>query len=169
MVESDTRPAVSHRPLIIERIFAAPRDLVWRAWTEPEEVTRWWGPRRFTSPACRIDLRVGGRYLFCMRSPGGRNIWSTGVYRELVPHERIVCTDSFCDEHGNVVPSTHYGLPADYPMEMLLTITFEDHGRGTKLTLTHEPLPAGETTEMTEDGWIGSFEKLEKSLANDAS
>ncbi len=64
---------------------------------------RWWGPKGFTSPACRIDLRVGGKYLFCTRSPDGRDFWSTGVYREILEPERIVCTDSFADEEGNVV------------------------------------------------------------------
>lgn len=62
------------RELVITRIFAAPRKLVWKAWTNPEHLMRWWGPKDFTSPACKIDLRVGGKYLFCMRSKEGAGV-----------------------------------------------------------------------------------------------
>ena len=69
--------------LTIIRVFDAPRGLVWEAWTEPENVKLWWGPKDFTSPVNKIDLRVGGKYLSCMRSPDGKDYWSTGVYREI--------------------------------------------------------------------------------------
>ncbi|MCL7413087.1 MAG: SRPBCC domain-containing protein [ANME-2 cluster archaeon] len=92
------------RELVITGIFDAPCEKVWKAWTDPESVKPWWGPKGFTSPVCKIDLRVGGKYLFSMRSPEGDDFWSTGVYREIVPLERIVATDSFADENGNVVP-----------------------------------------------------------------
>jgi uncharacterized protein YndB with AHSA1/START domain len=85
----------SQRELVITRIFDAPRTLVWKTWTERERFMLWWGPKGFTTPFCKIDLRVGGVYHNCMRSPEGKDYWSTGVYREIVPIERIVCTDSF--------------------------------------------------------------------------
>lgn len=151
--------------LVITRIFQAPRELVWKAWTDPEHVMRWWGPEGYTSPACRIDLRVGGSCVFCMRSPEGQDYWSTGVYRELVEPERIVVTDSFADEHGNPVPASHYGMPGDWPVEMLVTVTFEEHEGGTRMTLTHEGIPAGEMGEMTSAGWNQSFDKLAAALA----
>jgi uncharacterized protein YndB with AHSA1/START domain len=69
--------------LVIERIFDAPRELVWRAWTDPERMKRWWGPKDFTAPHITIDLRVGGKYVSCMRGPDGNDFWSTGVYRKL--------------------------------------------------------------------------------------
>ncbi|MDQ1261779.1 MAG: hypothetical protein QG575_960 [Euryarchaeota archaeon] len=71
--------------LIITRFLDAPRELVWKAWTEPERLIRWWGPIGFTSPVSRIDLRVGGEYLSCMRSPDGKDFWSKGFYREKCP------------------------------------------------------------------------------------
>jgi uncharacterized protein YndB with AHSA1/START domain len=74
-----------NKELIITRIFDAPRELVWKAWTEPEQLMRWWGPKSFTSPVCKIDLRVGGVYLYCMRSPEGQDYWNTGVYKEIIP------------------------------------------------------------------------------------
>lgn len=162
---SNAASATGERELVITRVFDAPRELVWKAWTEPEHFMRWWGPKDYTSPVCRIELRVGGKYLWCMRSPEGQEYWSTGVYRELVPLERIVCTDSFSDAEGNVVPATHYGMSADFPLEMLITVIFEEYEGKTKLTLRHVGLPAGEMSDQTEDGWNESFDKLAESLA----
>lgn len=165
MTEGSNAPTTSEGALFIERIFDAPRELVWTAWTEPERMMRWWGPKGFTSPHCEIDLRVGGKWFNCMRSPEGQDIWGTGVYREIVPLERIVCTDSFADTEGNPVPATHYGMPGDIPLEMLVTVTFEDLGGKTKMTLRHEGLPAGEMREGAGTGWNESFDKLAESLA----
>ncbi len=162
--ETESTQRSARDELIITRIFDAPRALVWKAWTDPEHIQRWWGPKDFTAPACRIDFRVGGKYLFCMRSPEGRDYWSTGVYREIVPLERIVCTDSFADEAGNVVPATYYGMSPDFPLEMLITVTFEEDEGKTKMTLKHTGLPAGEMSEQTGAGWNESFDKLAKSL-----
>ena len=170
MTDASNAPTTStQQALVIERIFDAPRELVWRAWTEPEHFMSWWGPKGFTCPHCEIDLRVGGRYLNCMRGPAGtdfdKDFWSTGVYREIVPLERIVCTDSFADENGNVVPATHYGMGADVPLEMLVTVTFEDLGGKTRMTLRHEGLPAGEMSDGANVGWNESLDKLAEYLA----
>lgn len=151
--------------LVITRIFDAPRHLVWRAWSDPEHLKRWWGPKRFTSPSCKMDFRVGGKYLWCMRSPEGRDYWTTGVYREIVPMERIVYTDSFADENGKVVPASHYGFTSDgWTLELHVTITFEDLGAKTKMTLTHVGFPDGKEGELASVGWNESFDKLAESL-----
>ena len=150
--------------LTIIRVFDAPRELVWEAWTEPEHVKLWWGPKGFTSPVSKADLRVGGKYLNCMRSPDGKDYWSTGVYREILEPERLVLTDSFADPAGNVVPATYYGMGADLPTEMLITVTFEEEAGKTKMVLRHEGFPPGEMAEMTKQGWNESFDKLAKSL-----
>ena len=92
---------------------APPRGLVWKAWTDPERMKLWRGPKDFTAPVCKIDFRVGGAYYFCMRSPEGTDYWSTGVYREIIEKERIVCTDNFADGKGNVVSAGHYGMEGD--------------------------------------------------------
>jgi uncharacterized protein YndB with AHSA1/START domain len=125
---------------------------------------RWWGPKGFTSPVSKIDLRVGGAYLSCMRSPEGQDFWSTGVYREIVPLERIVCTDSFADEKGKVVPASHYGMSEAWPLELLVTVTFEENGGKTKMTLRHAGIPAGQMRDLTEAGWKESFDKLAEVL-----
>ena len=166
MAERSSSPATKseERVLVIERTFDAPPELVWKAWTEPERVMRWWGPKGYTSPAAEIDLRVGGKYLWAMRSPEGQDLWSTGVYREIVPPARMVCTNSFADEKGNVVPASHYGIDSDLPLEMLATVTFEEFDGKTKLTLRHEGFPPGEMSEMATAGWNESFDKLAEIL-----
>ncbi|HKQ78770.1 MAG TPA: SRPBCC domain-containing protein [Blastocatellia bacterium] len=164
----DLSAGSSGRELVITRIFDAPRELVWKAWTEPERMMRWWGPKDFTSPACKIDLRVGGKYLFCMRSPEGQEFWSTGIYREIVEPERIVCTDSFADEKGNPVPASHYGMPGDWPAELLVTVTFEEYEGRTRMTLQQVGIPP-EMGDMAEAGWNGSLDKLAESLEREQS
>lgn len=154
--------------LIIPRIFQAPSDLVWKAWTEPQRVMRWWGPKDFDSPSCTIDFRVGGKYLFCMRSHSGpeiwqRGIWTTGEYKEILPMKKIVFTDSFADKHGNVVPSTYYSIE-DHPLELEVILTFEDvNDVNTNLILRHLGLPV-QMLEMCRTGWNESFDKLALSL-----
>jgi len=162
--EAGTKPSmVQVQALTISRVFDAPRWRVWNALTEPSSIMKWWGPREFTSPSCTADFRIGGKYLFCMRSPEGKDYWSTGVYREIVPLERIVCSDSFSDEQGNVVPASHYGMPGEMPVEMNVVFSLEDVEGKTRMTLRHEGMPE----EMMNDasaGWNGSFDKLEASL-----
>ncbi len=156
---------VKENEIVITRIFNAPRLQVWQAWTDSEQMMRWWGPKHFSTPVCKMDFRVGGVYLYCMRSPDGQDYWGTGVYREIVKPERIVYTDSFADENGRVVPASHYGMSPDMPLELLVTVTFEEYGQGkTRLTLRHRGLPAGEMSEGTQTGWNESFDKLRKIL-----
>ena len=87
-----------------------------------------------------------------MRSPDGKDYWNTGVYREIVEPERIVCTDSFADAEGNLVPATHYGMSADFPLEMLVTATLEEYEDKTKLTLHHVGIPSGADHDGTQQG-----------------
>ena len=163
--------------LVIERVFDAPVETIWKYWTDAEFLKKWWGPKVFTCPVVKIDFRVGGKYLSCMRgspAPGApeQDFWSTGTYKEIIPMKKIVATDSFADEHGNIVPSTHYGM-ASFPMEMLVTFEFEEidgplshkaSGRQskTKMTLTHtgvENVPE-EMRKGMDQGWNESFDKI---------
>jgi len=154
--------------LVITRIFDTPRDLVWKTWTDPERMKRWWGPKNFTSPVIKIDMLVGGKYLNCMHGPGPdgvlRDFWSTGIYREIVPMERLVMTDSFADEQGNTVPASHYGMTGEWPKELLVTVTFEEQDSRTKMTLRHSGIPDSENKKGAEQGWNESFDKLAESL-----
>jgi uncharacterized protein YndB with AHSA1/START domain len=146
--------------LIITRVFNVPRQLVWRAWTDPEIIKHWWGAITFKTTHFEIDFRIGGCMLYNMRSPDGQVIWGTGKYREIVPFERLVVTDSFADEKGNIVSASYYGMGEGFPLELLVTVTLENLGEKTKLTLKHTGLPAGKMLEYTKEGWNQSFEKL---------
>jgi uncharacterized protein YndB with AHSA1/START domain len=154
----------AQQEVFLTRVFDAPREFVWKAWTDPQHFKAWWGPQNYTCPFCEMDLRVGGKYLNCMRSPEGKDYWSTGVYREIIPMERLVFTDCFADEQGNVVPATYYGMSPDFPMEMLVIVTLEDEDGKTKLTLRHIDLPTGPDREGAQLGWSQSFDKLAESL-----
>jgi uncharacterized protein YndB with AHSA1/START domain len=150
--------------ITITRTFDAPREDVWKLWTDPEEVKKWWGPKGFAAPYIKIDFKVGGEYLNCMRSPEGKDFWSKGVYREIVALERLVMTDSFADEKGNTVPASQYGMSEDFPLEMLITVMFEEHDGKTKLTLQHVGIPSGADSEGAQQGWNESFDKLAEYL-----
>ncbi|SNQ61714.1 SRPBCC family protein [Candidatus Methanoperedens nitratireducens] len=166
MSDNNTPKSTKKPDLIVTRIFDAPVELVWKAWTDPEQVMRWWGPKGFTSPVCKIDLRAGGEYLNAMRSPEGQEFWSKGIYREIVAPERLVMTDSFADEKGNTVPASHYGMSPDWPLELLITVTFEEYDGKTKLTLKHSGIAGISDTDRDnmQQGWNESFDKLAESL-----
>lgn len=146
-------------PLLISREFNAPRETVWKHWTEPESIMQWWGPRHFSACGAKIDLSIGGKYLFCMRSPEGKDYWSGGRFQEIVEPERIVATDSFADENGNVVPASHYGMGTDFPLEMVLAASFEDAGGRTRLTLEHAGMPESARKDA-EQGWNETLDKF---------
>jgi len=165
-----TKKTAKSKPLVITRIFNAPRELVWKAWTEVERMKKWWGPRIFAVPSCKIDFRVGGKFLYCMKSNSGekiwqKGIWGTGVYKEIIPMEKIVFSDSFADEKGDIVPAAYYGMQGNFPLEMLVTVTFEKfEGNKTKMTLKHEGIPKGEHFAGANQGWNESFDKLAESI-----
>ena len=150
--------------ITITRIFDAPRERVWKYWTESDRFICWWGPKDFTAPYTNMDLRVGGKYLFCMRSPEGKDYWGTGIYKEISEPNRIFFTDSFADEHGNVVPASFYGMVTDMPLVLDVEITFEDFEGKTRMTLQHCGMPDENMREMTKASWIESFDKLAECL-----
>lgn len=163
MSSRDTQQA---QELVVERVLDAPRERVWEAWTDPEHVKKWWGPKDFTAPSIESDFREGGSYLYCMKGPDGQEYWSTGTFREIVPMERIVVTDSFADEKGNVVSPEHYGMPGEHPMEGAVTVTFEDlDGAQTRLTVRYEGMAPGEMRDLAEAGWNETLDKLAATLA----
>jgi uncharacterized protein YndB with AHSA1/START domain len=156
------------KTLEITRIFDAPREKVWKAWTEPEHVMKWWGPKGFTSPSCSIDLRVGGKIHFCMHGPEGtefdKDMWSLGILKEIIPMEKLVMSDHFADAEGAIVSPKEYGMPGQWPEEMTISVTLEDTEDGkTKMTLVHTGHPV-EMADMAKQGWNESLDKLAESL-----
>jgi uncharacterized protein YndB with AHSA1/START domain len=151
---TDAAAATAECELVVTRIIDAPRILVFKAWTEPEQVARWWGPQGFTTISCKMDIRPGGAYRVCMRSPAGVDHWKQGVYREIVPPDRIVFTFAWEDADGK---------PGH---ELLTTVTFAEHGTKTKLTL-HQAM--FETVERRDDhrgGWTSCLERFADYVAS---
>jgi uncharacterized protein YndB with AHSA1/START domain len=153
--------------LVIERVFDAPRELVFQAFTQPEHLMRWWGPHDWTLSYCALDLRPGGVWHYCMAGPEGEQSWRRAVFREIVPPERLVYTDTFSDADGNVVPPTRYGLSPDWPAETLATITFVERDGRTTVTLRSTGIAAAppKEREVARQGWSESFDKLAAVLA----
>lgn len=145
--------------ITIERIYNAPRQLVWDAWTKPEHFKKWWGPKIFTCPVAEMDVRVGGKYFWCMSNPEWGDNYTTGTYLEVKPIEKLVYTDSFADAEGNKVSSDYYGMP-QVPSDSIVTVTLEDLGNKTKMTIHHSEIPEGELAEQTTAGWNESFDKM---------
>jgi len=152
------------REIVISRVFNAPRELVFKAWTEPDHLKRWWAPKGCTTPVCRVDLRPGGVFHYCMRLPEGREIWGLGIYREIVEPERIVYTDTFADPDGKPVPPSYYGMSASHPSETLVTVTFAELAGKTKLTLVHSIALSVEERGGAEQGWNQMLDRLAEEL-----
>ena len=154
---------LEEKQIQVSRSFDAPIEVLWRAWTEPEHFMKWYGPKGFTTPTCQIDLRVGGRHLWSMQSPDGRQIYYTGVYKEIVPMERLVFTDSLSDAEGNVLSPSAMGMPEGSPESMDVTVTFEHKGGKTTVTVSH--VGFGEGGDYAAVGWEQAFEKLAEVLS----
>lgn len=151
----------------IERYFDASREQIWRALIDPGMLKQWWGPKDFSAPIIQVDLRIGGKYLFCMRAPDGKDYYSTGTFQEIMPPTRLVYTDSFADPNGNIVSAEYYGFDPSWPTELIITMMLDEVEKGvTRLTLIHTGLPDGENRDQSAEGWNQSFDKLETSLRN---
>jgi uncharacterized protein YndB with AHSA1/START domain len=158
----------------ITRVFDAPREMVWKAWTDPELVKQWWGPEGFSAPSIKIDLRVGGKYIFAMQGQKGTEwenvMYSAGIYREIVPNEKLVVTDYFSDEEGNKLPPMTFGQEQNFPDEMTVTVLFNETADGKTELVLQYPKPVTEEhmkamiSSRMEEGWNSSLDKLAKSL-----
>jgi uncharacterized protein YndB with AHSA1/START domain len=146
-----TEPA--DRVLVITRVFDAPRELVFRAWTEPKHMVRWMGPRGFTTSVERSDYRPGGSYRFHMRGPENDEHWVQGVFREIAEPERLVMAGGWADAEGNPTGP-----------ETLLTLTFEDYEGKTRLTLHQAVFESVTARDAHRGGWNSSLDRLAEYL-----
>lgn len=149
--------------LVIHRVLDLPLNKVWKALTEAEQFKKWWGPKDFTCPSSSMEARVDGKYLNCMQGPDGKKYWSTGTVRGLVPGKKLVITDSFSDEDGNIKSAADVGMPGNWPRELLITFELEEADGATKLILHHEGIPE-EAYEDCKQSWNESFDKLEQNI-----
>jgi uncharacterized protein YndB with AHSA1/START domain len=164
------QPETASPDFVITRVFDAPRDLVWKAFTDPERMKEWWGPKGFSVITSKMDLRPGGTYHYGMKAPDGAAIWGKFIFREIVAPERMVFINSFSDEAGG---QTRHPMAPTWPLELLSTFTFEDVGGKTKVTIRWAPHNASEEERKTFDaghdsmrqGWGGTMEQLQTYLA----
>jgi uncharacterized protein YndB with AHSA1/START domain len=153
----------SQDAVVIERTFAAPVELIWQMWTDPELFREWYGPGGASIPAATMDVRVGGTRLVCMEvhTPDGpMRMWFVGEYREVVENERLVYTESMSDEHGNV--SSDPGMPAEFPTTTEVHVELSDIDGRTKMVLTHVGIPSDSPGAV---GWSIALDKLAANIA----
>jgi len=152
--------------MTVTRVFDAPRELVWKAWTDPHYIMQWWGPKGFSAPVCKMDFRVGGKLLCCMRSPEGQEFWNAVEYHEIVPPERIVSSMYFSDPEGNKVDPEQLGIDHEAIEGAYDVALFEDLGNGqTKLTfIGNEPMESAKNSGQLE-GWKEILDKMAEVVA----
>ncbi|MEP6995317.1 MAG: SRPBCC domain-containing protein [Acidobacteriota bacterium] len=155
MTEVSSKPAkpLADRELVITRVFDAPRELVFKAWTDPESAKRWWGPKGFTLTHSEMDVRPGGRWRACMRSPEGVDFWIQGVYRDITPPERFVYTWAWEKPEGQ--PGR----------ETLITVEFAEQGNKTEMTFRQAEFETVEDRDSHRGGWTETFDRLAEYLA----
>lgn len=144
----------SDRELMISRIFDAPRELVFKIWTDSAHIKHWWGPRGYTTLSCAMDLRPGGAWRVASRHADGSQIAERGVFHNIVEPERLVFTHAWEGEGGK---------PGN---ETLVTVTFADLGDKTGMTFQQAPFTSVEVRDSHFQGWNESFDMLEEHLAN---
>ena len=155
--------------MVVTRVFDAPRELVWKAWTDPKYVMQWWGPKGFTCPSCTMDFRVGGKFHICMKSPDGQEFWNGGEYHEIVPIEKIVSSMYFADSKGNKVEAAEYGIEHTAIEDAYDTTLFEDLGNGTtKLTFIGNESMEDAASSGQLEGWNQILDKIAAVIAEEA-
>lgn len=166
--------AAAGKPFSLTRVFAAPRELVVKAWTERDQLAKWFGPKGFETVKSSLDLRVGGTYHYGMKAPDGNLMWGRWTFQELALPERMVFVSSFSDPKGGLARAPF--LDGKFPLEVLSTVIFSDHagiGRGTVVTLEAVPIRAsaeetalfGGMYDSMRGGWTGTFERLDEHLS----
>jgi uncharacterized protein YndB with AHSA1/START domain len=153
-------------PFVISRVFDAPRERVWKAWTEAAELKKWWGPQGFKVHTCRVDLRPGGVFHYGMTAPDGSDVWGKFTYREIAAPRKLVFIVSFSDPNGAV---TRHPWSPNWPLQILSNVEFEEQApRRTKVTVTWLPHDASEVEQQTfeagrdsmKQGWGGTLDQL---------
>jgi uncharacterized protein YndB with AHSA1/START domain len=164
-----TSQNIETKNVFVTRVFNAPIERVWQAWSEPEPFMGWWGPMGFTCPVANLDFREGGTSLICMRAPqeyGGMDMYNTWTYEKIVPIAQIEFIQHFSDAEGNVVDPAAQGLPPDIPREVRHVITFKSlDDNQTEITVTEFGYTSDQVVEMSKMGMEQCLDKLAAILA----
>jgi uncharacterized protein YndB with AHSA1/START domain len=146
-------------PVLITRTFAAPRELVFRMWSRPELLMRWYAPRRCVLEILRFEFREGGEFRHRIREPDGSGCRCSAVFTEIVAPERIVYSLCFSDEQGRFVSAKNAGAADDWPDRTTVTVTFVEAGGRTTMTL-HQTVP--ESVAKRTGAWPSWVEMLQR-------
>lgn len=150
--------------MVLTRVFNAPVEEVWKAWSDSEQVMRWWGPNGFTAPVARMDFREGGTSLVCMRAPkefGGQDMYNTWTYKKIVPMQRIEFIQNFTDPDGKKLAPTEVGLPPDIPFDVRHVVTLKSlDERKTELTVTEYGYASEQIVAISRSGMEQCFDKM---------
>ena len=150
--------------VVVTRVFDAPVEQVWKAWSDSEYVRQWWGPAGFTCPLADMDFREGGTSLVCMRAPkeyGGQDMYNTWTYTKILPHERIEYTFHFSDKDGNKVTPAQQGVPAGVPEDGHHVVTFKDLGDNrTEMTVTEHGYTSDQAHDLSKLGLEQCLDKM---------
>lgn len=163
---SDDKPpqGTKKHDLVITRTFDVPVEQVWKAWTEPQQVMKWWGPTGFTCPLAKLDVRQGGTSLVCMRAPkefGGQDMYSTWHYKDVVPNQRIEYIHNLADKDGKPIDPATLNLPSDFPQNQRHVVVFKAvSDNKTELTITEYEWPVGQMMEMSKMGMNQCLDKM---------
>ncbi len=150
-------PAARPQELNVSRVFSAPRERVFAAWSSAEHVKQWFCPEMLTVPEAHVDFRVGGVFEVCMRMPDGTDHWSRGHFIEIIPNARLVIEMGVSGQDGALLFSAH------------TAVTFEDEGKGTRMSVTQnytvlQPI-AEQMIKGARQGWSETLDRLGRTLA----
>ncbi|GGD60629.1 SRPBCC family protein [Paenibacillus nasutitermitis] len=155
--------------LFITRVFDAPRETVFKAWTEADRLAQWWGPQGYALEVEKLELFPGGQFLGCQRSPEGHVMWGKFMYKEIIAPEKLVFIQSFSDEKGNTIRAP---FSETWPLEVSNHLTFSEEDGKTTLTLSGGPYQASEDERAAyesmrphiQQGLMGTLDQLDAYL-----
>jgi uncharacterized protein YndB with AHSA1/START domain len=158
---------------VISRVFDAPRERVWKAWTDPQALAQWWGPKGSQIRVIKLDVQPGGIFHYAMAFQPGRDMFGRFIYREIAPPERLVFVNSFSDAEGGITRAPFPQLGNTWPLEVLNNLTFTEQDGKTTVTLRGGPINATEEERKTfasmfdsmRQGFGGTFDQLAAYLA----
>jgi len=154
-----------NQQVCITRLFDAPREFVFQAWSDVAHLTRWYAPHGCTIQFQHLDFRQGGTFHSCIRSPQGHECWCVGEYREIVAPERIIFTMAIADAYGNRMEPTAVGMDPAWPMETITTVTFKEVDGKTELTLRQTVNEALAKRTGAHPSWLQMLDRLDTDLA----
>lgn len=156
------------RDLVVTRVFDAPLEQVWNAWSDPEYVMQWWGPTGFTVPLAKMDFREGGTSLVCMRAPkefGGQDMYNTWTYRKIDPNKRIEFILNFTDKDGTKLDPAKMDMPPGIPQDVRHVITFKAiSDNRTEMTVTEYGYTSDQAHDISKAGLEQVLDKMAESL-----